>query len=79
MARITTGEVDGWIQEPIWVVYALDTAYVKKLSIAVGFRGFRVTHGKEIVYEGSNMANAIDFYNKISTAPSHREAPKLDN
>lgn len=66
---ITEKEVDGWIKEPIWVAYALDTVIGKKLYISVGFPGFRVTHGKEIMYEGPNMTKAIEAYNKIKTRP----------
>lgn len=76
---VTRAEVDGWINEPIWVVYSLDTRLVKKLYISVGFQGFRVTHGKEIVYEGPNMDKAIEAYNKINSLPLPKDTPKLSN
>lgn len=75
----TKDELEGWIKEPIWVVYSLDTRCEKKLDVAVGFRGFRVRHGKEIVYEGPHMTNAIEVYEAITKAPDKKEQPKLDD
>lgn len=77
--EIDKDNVEGWIKEPIWVTYSWDGRYGRRMQISVGFPGFRVTHGKEIIYDGPNMANAIEAYNSISKPPSPDEQPKLDN
>ena len=67
------------INEPVWIVYALDLKTLKKIHLCVGHRGFRVVHGKEIVYEGPHLANAIEKYNAITSLPNLKDSPKLDN
>lgn len=62
----------------LWVVYALDPTYNKRLMIRVGCTGFRVIHGKEIVYEGIHLPSAIKAFNAI-TKPNPSDIPKLEN
>lgn len=76
---ITRNEVSDWIRGKIWIAYSLDRICSKKLQIAVGMPGFRVLHGKEIIYEGSNLSDAVDAYNNITSRPNVNDSPKIDN
>lgn len=77
--KLDKENVERWIKEPIWVTYAWDGRYGRGMQISVGFPGFRVTHGREIIYDGPNMAKAIEAYNAIPSTPCPLEEPKLDN
>ena len=76
---INKEDLQGWLKEPIWIVYNLNVKLSKSLQVAVGQAGFRVIHGKEIVYDGPHMTNAIEAYNNIHTPPNPIEEPKLNN
>lgn len=78
LTMTTSQEVHVWINEPIWITYAMDKRLEKKLQISVGKIGFRVLHGKEIIYEGGSMGSAIEKYNDIITVPDPRLAPKTN-
>lgn len=77
--KLEKDDVEAWIKEPIWVTYAWEGKYCRRMQISVGVPGFRVTHGNEILYDGPNMADAIEAYNNISKKPDPKEEPKLEN
>jgi hypothetical protein len=79
MKLVSKQEVQDWIKDIIWVAYAFESKPLKKLYVALGFEGYRVTHGREIIYEGYCLDTAIKEYNAITAAPNPEDAPKTDN
>lgn len=77
--QVNSQDLLKWMEDPIWVVYALDTGRKKKLQVSARGWGFRVTHGQEIVYEGRRMDEAVSEYNNITSLPESNDAPKTTN
>ena len=56
-----------WIEdsETAYVTYASSSREPKALEVKVA-GGYRVTHGDDTVYEGTDGKSAVDAYNSIS-------------
>lgn len=76
--KLIEGEIIAW-KKNTWVVYATNTKIEKKFFVQVGERGYKVTHGQEIVFEGWRLKAAIRAYNKLTKPPKEEDAPKTSN
>lgn len=76
---ITEEAVQEWIKDTTWVTYAWDRRYEKKFQIAVGVLRFCVMHGRNSVYDGEDLLEAIKQYNSIQNQINNehdRENPR---
>jgi len=64
---IDTSELMTWLadDERAWMLYASSSREPKSLEVSAGRTNFRVTHGKEVVYIGTQPGEAVEAYNAI--------------
>ena len=64
---VDTFELMTWLgdAERAWVLFASSSREQKALEVAAGRSTFRVTHGTEVVYLGTQPGEAVEAYNSI--------------